>query len=176
MLHLPNPNAKHAYPSIIILYVCSFFAFLVMTIGMCTSPTMHCISLVIVCCILCLVCVCIFSDTSLTCQGVLTTLETVNDPSYEKLGDILKTPIPMRKKIKSQCTKDEERRKGMIQYYISTCPYASWGHLAAKLLYHEEYEALDKVKKKIKVHEGKDMCWIYYTGVPGRTILIILTS
>ena len=56
--------------------------------------------------------------------------------------------------MSSQCTKEGDLRKKLIEYYITITPWASWNHLAGKLLYWEQHRALEKVKGNVKVDKG----------------------
>ena len=49
---------------------------------------------------------------------------------------------------------DDPTRRIFVNLYLETSPYASWEHLAGKLLVMEETTALEYAKKKIRHVRG----------------------
>ena len=110
---------------------------------------------------------CVSSDSSLTCDRLLTDLDTViiaqdseeleNSDGVEKndgiLEDVLQIPITKRKEMWSQFS-GEDYRKKLVEYYIAIYPLASWNYVAGNLLYYQNFGAYDKVKRNVKVDEG----------------------
>ena len=103
---------------------------------------------------------CFPSDASLTLPKVLAALRTVD---MERLGDVLRVPSPKWDEVEQQSASVEERREGLVKYYMDTSPYASWEDLGGGLLYEGEDAALEEVKVHIKPTQGEycvsiDMC------------------
>ena len=104
---------------------------------------------------------CFPSDVSLTLPNVLAAMRTVRD--VETLGDVFEVPGTKRDEVKQQSASVEERREGLVKYYLDTFPNASWEHLGGGLLLWKEDAAMEKVKVHIKPTEGEygvsiDMC------------------
>ena len=94
----------------------------------------------------------VVSDVSLTSRNVLAALRTVQD--VEILRDILEVPTN-RMKLRQQSASIEEEREGLANYFLKTCPYASWEWLGGQLLLWEQDAALETVKVHIKPDQGK---------------------
>ena len=104
---------------------------------------------------------CFPSDASLTLPKVLAAVRTVRD--VETLGVILEVPPTKRDEVKQQSASDEERREGLVKYYVDTGPNASWEDLGGELLLWGEEAAMEEVKVHIKPTQGEygvsiDMC------------------
>ena len=104
---------------------------------------------------------CFPSDASLTLPNVLAAVRTVRDVG--RLGDVLEVPHTKRDGVEQQSASFEERREGLVKYYVYTAPYASWEDLGGALLYWGEEAAMEEVKVHIKPTEGEygisiDMC------------------
>ena len=103
---------------------------------------------------------CFPSDASLTLPKVLAAVRTVD---VGRLGRVLEVPLPKRDEVKQQSASVEERREGLVKYYMDTYPNASWEDLGGKLLSLEEDAAMEEVKVHIKPTQGEygvsnDMC------------------
>ena len=95
---------------------------------------------------------CFPSDASLTLPKVLAAVRTV---SVVRLGGVLRVPRTKQDEVQQQSASDEERREGLVKYYMDTHPNASWEHLGGKLLYWGENAAMEEVKVHIKSTEGE---------------------
>ena len=103
---------------------------------------------------------CFPSDASLTLPKVLAAVRTMD---VGILGDVLRVPGTKRDEVEQQSASVEERREGLVKYYMDTHPNASWEDLGGKLLQEGEEAALEEVKVHIKPTEGEygvsiDMC------------------
>ena len=104
---------------------------------------------------------CFPSDASLTLPKVLAAVRTVD---VGKLGTyVLEVPDTKRDEVEQQSASVEERREGLVKYYLDTFPYASWVDLGRRLLRWGEEAAMEDVKVHIKPTEGEygvtiDMC------------------
>ena len=103
---------------------------------------------------------CFPSDASLTLPKVLAAVRTLD---VRILGDVLEVPYTKRDEVEQQSASVEERREGLVKYYMDTHPNASWEHLGGRLHYKEEDAAMEEVKVHIKPTEGEygvsiDMC------------------
>ena len=103
---------------------------------------------------------CFLSDASPTLPKVLAAMRTV---SLRRLESVLAVPNTKRDEVRRQSASDEERREGLVKYYMDTSPYASWEDLGGQLLRWEEEAALEEVMVHIKPTEGEygvsiDMC------------------
>ena len=88
---------------------------------------------------------CFPSDASLTLPKVLAAVRTVQD--VERLGrDVLVVPYTKREEVEQQSASVEERREGLVKYYMDTSPYASWEGLGGELLRWEGEAAMEEVK------------------------------
>ena len=99
-------------------------------------------------------------DASLTLPNVLAAVRTVD---VGTLGIVLEVPNTKRDEVKQQSASDEERREGLVKYYVDTAPNASWENLGGELLYEGEDAAMEDVKVHIKPTQGEygisnDMC------------------
>ena len=113
---------------------------------------------------------CFPSDASLTLPKVLAALRTVH---VWGLGDVLEVPNTKMNEVRQQSASDEERREGLVKYYMDTSPNASWEDLGGKLLSWGEEAAMEEVKVHIKPTQGEygvsiDMCqcftsWLHQT-------------
>ena len=104
-------------------------------------------------------------DASLTLPKVLAAVGTVR---VGTLGNVLMVPST-KKELRQQSAGDEERRKGLVKYYMDTAPNASWEDLGGRLLYEGEEAAMEEVKVHIKPTQGKygvsiDMCQCLQVG------------
>ena len=100
---------------------------------------------------------CFPSDASLTLPNVLAAVRTVN---VGRLGRyILEVPDAKQHEVKQQSAGVEERREGLVKYYMDTFPYASWEHLGGRLLNFRQEAALEEVKVHIKPTEGEYMVY-----------------
>ena len=81
---------------------------------------------------------------------MLAALRTVQD-----VGGVLEVPDTKRKKVQQQSASDEERREGLVKYFLHTHPNASWEWLGGRLLRWEEDAAVQEVKVYIKPNEGE---------------------
>ena len=100
---------------------------------------------------------CFPSDASLTLPNVLAAVRRVDAVI---LGYVLNIPVTM---VRQQSASAEERREGLVKYYMDTSPNASWAHMGGRLLLYEEEAAMEKVKVHIKPTQGEygvsiDMC------------------
>ena len=91
------------------------------------------------------------ADPSLTVSRILAAVETVKG---ERLEDVLIIPRRKRVELRKQSTTDEDYKRGLATYYLHTHPRASWAHIGGELLYYEEEEALERVKKHIVPEQG----------------------
>ena len=103
---------------------------------------------------------CFPSDASLTLPKVLAALRTVD---VGELGLVLMVPDTKRDEVKQQSASVEERREGLVKYYVDTSPYASWEDLGGMLLLRAVEAAMEEVKVHIKPTQGEygvsiDMC------------------
>ena len=103
---------------------------------------------------------CFPSDASLTLPKVLAAVRTVD---VGRLGDVLEVPPTKRDEVEQQSASDEERREGLVKYYVDTAPNASWEDLGGEFLFWGEEAAMEEVKVHIKPTEGEygvsiDMC------------------
>ena len=99
-------------------------------------------------------------DASLTLPNVLAAVRTVQ---VGTLGIVLEVPYTKRDEVEQQSASDEERREGLVKYYVDTSPNASWEDLGGELLSWREEAAMEEVKVYIKPTEGEygvsiDMC------------------
>ena len=95
------------------------------------------------------------TDTTFTLTNVMSTLETVQ--KWIDLGEQLGIPFSKR------WSKD---RHTITNYYVTSCPGASWSALAGALYYRGEQTALTKVSSYFQRQPG--MC--------GRAIRSILRN
>ena len=95
---------------------------------------------------------CFPSDASLTLPKVLAAVRTVD---VETLGNVLEVPDIKEKEVEQQSASVEERREGLVNYYMDMAPNASWGDLGGELLYEGEEAAMEEVKVHIKPTEGE---------------------
>ena len=95
---------------------------------------------------------CFPSDASLTLPKVLAAVRTVD---VERLANVLQVPGTKRAEVEQQSASVEERREGLVKYYMDTHPNASWEHLWGRLLYQGEEAAMEEVKVHIKPTEGE---------------------
>ena len=93
------------------------------------------------------------SDASLTLPKVLAAVRTVRD--VERLANVLEVPDTKRAEVEQQSASAEERREGLVKYYMDTHPYASWEGLGGELLSRGEEAAMEEVKVHIKPTEGE---------------------
>ena len=97
---------------------------------------------------------CFPSDASLTLPKVLAAVRTVRD--VRTLGRyVLELPGTKRDEVRQQSASVEERREGLVKYYMDTHPNASWEGLGGRLLYVQEEAAMEEVKVHIKPTEGE---------------------
>ena len=90
------------------------------------------------------------SDVSLTLPNVLAAVRTV-----QKLGDyVIEVPDTKVEEVRQQSASDEERREGLVRYFLHAHPNASWEWLGGELLRCEEDAAVQNVKVHIKLYEG----------------------
>ena len=104
---------------------------------------------------------CFPSDASLTLPKVLAAVRTVRVGILGRY--VLEVPDAKEDEVEQQSASVEERRKGLVKYYMDTHPNASWEHLGGRLHRKEEEAALEEVKVHIKPTEGEygvsiDMC------------------
>ena len=97
---------------------------------------------------------CFPSDASLTLPKVLAAVRTVRDVGTLGMY-VLEVPATKRGEVRQQSASDEERREGLVKYYVDTHPNASWEHLGGKLLRRGEDAAMEEVKVHIKSTEGE---------------------
>ena len=107
---------------------------------------------------------CFPSDASLTLPKVLAAVRTVRD--VRTLERVLHVPLTKRDEVEKQSASVEERREGLVKYYMDTSPNASWEDLGGELLYWGENAAIEEVKVHIKPTEGEygvsiDMTMLY---------------
>ena len=103
---------------------------------------------------------CFPSDASLTLSKVLAAVRTVR---VWRLEGVLEVPGTKCDEVEQRSASDEERREGLVKYYVDASPYASWEHMGGALLHWGEDAAMEKVKVHIKPTEGEygvsiDMC------------------
>ena len=91
------------------------------------------------------------SDTSLTLTNIMAAIRTVQD--MDILGYILEVPSTKKQELKRSAN-DEERKKGLVKYFLDTHPIASWERLGGELLCWGESKAVEEVKVHIKPNEG----------------------
>ena len=84
-------------------------------------------------------------DASLTSSAVLSCLETVEDMDTLK-NNILEIPYVM--------ALGNSTKETLVQLFLQNSPYASWEHLAGKLLRKDCKLALEDIKKRIKSVKG----------------------
>ena len=96
---------------------------------------------------------CFPSDASLTPSSLLAALGSVEN--VDTLEDVLGVPQSKRYELRMQSGSIEERRELVIRYFLQTSPYATWEGIGSRLLYREQYTALDEVKGYMKPHEGE---------------------
>ena len=70
------------------------------------------------------------------------------------LENVLDIPDPKCKEMRSYYADEEDYRKKLVEYYITMSPWASWNHVAGKLLYWEHHGTLEKIKGNVKVDKG----------------------
>ena len=98
-------------------------------------------------------CVC-YADASFTLPNVLAAVKAVL--GVETLGGVLEVPDTKREEARQQSASDEERREGLVRYFLHTHPNASWEWLGGQLQWWEgEDVALQNVKMHIKPNEFK---------------------
>ena len=95
---------------------------------------------------------CFPSDASLTLPKVLAAVRTVNVGILE---GVLGVPRTKQDEVEQQSASAEERREGLVKYYMDTHPNASWEGLGGRLLYVQEEAAMEEVKVHIKPTEGE---------------------
>ena len=95
---------------------------------------------------------CFPSDASLTLPKVLAAVRTVDVGILE---GVLRVPLTERYEVEQQSASAEERREGLVKYYMDTHPNASWEGLGGGLLYVKEEAAMEEVKVHIKPTEGE---------------------
>ena len=90
-------------------------------------------------------------DPSLTCSRVLTTLDSVEDDmnGSDDLEYCLQIPYKIREEMREQSSSAIIYRKKLVKYWLNYQPNASWEGLAGRLLYWNQKQALDKVKRNI---------------------------
>ena len=104
---------------------------------------------------------CFPSDASLTLPKVLAAVRTMR---VGILGsEVLGIPYTKRAEVRQQSASDEERREGLVKYYMDTHPNASWERLGGEFRRLGEEAAMEEVKVHIKPTEGEygvsiDMC------------------
>ena len=92
------------------------------------------------------------SDASLTLPKVLAAVRTVDVGRLER---VLEVPDTKRDEVEQQSASAEERREGLVKYYMDTYPNASWEWLGGGLLSRGEEAAMEEVKVHIKPTEGE---------------------
>ena len=103
---------------------------------------------------------CFPSDASLTLPKVLAAVRTVD---VGRLEIVLQVPLPKKDEVEQQSASFEERKVGLVKYYVDASPNASWEDLGRRLLSWEEEAAMEEVKVHIKPTQGEygvsiDMC------------------
>ena len=90
-------------------------------------------------------------DPSLTCSRVLTTLDSVEDDMNgdDELEYCLQIPDKIIKEMREQSSSAIIYRKKLVKYWLKYHPNASWERLAGELLFNDQKQALDEVKKNI---------------------------
>ena len=71
------------------------------------------------------------------------------------------TPDAVDEMIWQQSVSEEDRRKQLVNYWLSTSPYASWQWLSGRISWKEQESALSAVKR-------------YYQQAPGVTSLLYI--
>ena len=95
-----------------------------------------------------------FSDPSLTHSNLAAVMETVVEVGL--LGECLRVPESVRKKLRQECDNDEEHKNELISWWLQYSLYAldSWKWLSGRLLYWEEESALAAAKRYIHKTPG----------------------
>ena len=91
-------------------------------------------------------------DTSLTRGNVAQILEYTHTPAELFFCYYISTYVTHI--IGENCVNKEEQKNQLVQYYVDFSPYASWSRLGGRLLWLEEYTALEVAKKFIKAKPG----------------------
>ena len=102
-------------------------------------------------------------DPSLTTHSLLAALDTVGnakdmDGTGYLVGDlerVLQIPFPKREEMRSQHSAEVDYRYHLIEYYLKSHECAGWNHLAGRLLYEEQHNALERVKMNVTADKGR---------------------
>ena len=100
-------------------------------------------------------------DPSLTTHSLLAALDTVGnakDMDRTDFGDLeglLQIPFPKRKVMRSQHSAEVDYRYHLIEYYLKSHECAGWNHLAGRLLYNKQHNALERVKMNVTADKGR---------------------
>ena len=100
-------------------------------------------------------------DPSLTTHSLLAALDTVRNAknmgmtSIGDLEEVLQIPSPKRKEMRSQHSAEVDYRYHLIEYYLKSHECAGWNHLAGRLLYYEQHNALKRVKMNVTADKGR---------------------
>ena len=91
------------------------------------------------------------ADSSLTHKRVLAALDSVEDDmdGSEYLENCLQIPYKIREEMRELSSNAIIYRKKLVEYWLMYHPNASWEYLAGRLLYMDENQALEKVKRNI---------------------------
>ena len=97
------------------------------------------------------------TDPTLTHANVSTVTATVPLEGNE-LGEwVLVVPVRKRKEIHQQSSTAAQEREGLIRYYLSYSPYASWSRLASRLYRGQYHDALSAARRFIGTEPGEFM-------------------
>ena len=104
-------------------------------------------------------------DPTLTVEAVAAALQTVRD---YWVGVAVELGVPdsihVHLLISASHSTDEEQKKALAEYFISTLPAPSWSTLAGALYYRKEKAALQAVSSHLQREDGTLACgggWIH---------------
>ena len=99
-------------------------------------------------------------DPSLTSSSVLAALETVHDLDDVE-GILVVNVYDVSDRLRAQHANDADYRTALVEHYLKTSPYTSWGHLGGGCLYWEEESALSVCQRNVQHDEGMGdrQCW-----------------
>ena len=96
------------------------------------------------------------ADPSLTSSSVLATLKTVHNLGHVWL--ILGVSVCKRDQLRMQHVNDDDYRAALVEHYLKTSPYTSWGYLGGKCQCKGEKFALYVCQRNMQHDEGMGIC------------------
>ena len=75
--------------------------------------------------------------------------------SSDVLANVLWLRFNKRDELRKHSTSDEDYKRRVIEFYINTHPYPSWGHIAGRLLlWGDQGEALERARGHVVPDQG----------------------